>query len=162
MSEPDAVESLYRQLLDAWNSRDAHAMGSLYSSQGSQVGFDGSPANGPAEIEALLAPIFKDHPTARYVAKVREVRMLGPDVALLRGVAGMVPPGKQELMPERNAIQTLVASRTAGRWRVEMFHNTPARFDGRPELARQLTEELRRELTSHAAGPGARDEHRSR
>lgn len=145
MSDSDAIESLYRRLLGAWNSRDAHAMASLYAPRGSQVGFDGGTANGPSEIEGLLAPIFKSHPTARYVAKVREVRMLGADVALLRGVAGMVPRDKQELMPERNAIQTMVASRAAGEWRVEMFHNTPARFDGRPELSKQLTEELREE-----------------
>ena len=146
MEDSKAVEALYRQLLDAWNSRNAHAMASLYAPNGSQVGFDGSTANGREEIEALLTPIFKDHPTARFVAKVREVRLLGPEVALLRAVAGMVPPGKQELMPERNAIQTLVTSRAAGTWRVEMFHNTPARFDGRPELVKQLTEELSQEI----------------
>lgn len=147
VAAPDAVEALYRRLLGAWNARDARAMAALYASHGSQVGFDGGTANGRAEIEALLTPIFKDHPTARFVAKVREIRKLGPDVALLRAVAGMVPPGKQELMPDRNAIQTLVASRTTGEWQVEMFHNTPARFDGQPELARQLTEELSREVS---------------
>src|SRR4029450_8104157 len=105
-----------------------------YAPKGSQVGFDGSVANGPQEIEALLKPIFADHPTARFVAKVREVRALGPDAALLRAVAGMIPPGKSEIMPERNAIQTLVASRDGkGFWRVEMFHTTPAAFHGRPE-----------------------------
>jgi uncharacterized protein (TIGR02246 family) len=148
MPESAAVEALYRQLLDAWNARDARGMASLYAPAGGQVGFDGSPANGPAEIENLLAPIFKDHPTARFIAKVREVRMLGADAALLRAVAGMVPPGKSDLLPERNAVQTLVAARnSAGAWKVEMFHNTPAKFDGRPQLARQLTAELREVLS---------------
>jgi uncharacterized protein (TIGR02246 family) len=106
------------------------------------------PRDGRVEIEALLTPIFKDHPTARFIAKVREVRMLGTDTAFLRAVAGMVPPGKRDLMPERNAIQTLDATRTAARvWKVEMFHNTPAKFDGRPELAEQLTAELREVLS---------------
>ena len=147
MSDTQAVERLYRDLLGAWNARDARAMAALYAPRGGQVGFDGSPANGPGEIEALLTPIFKDHPTARYVAKVREVRMLGADVAILRGIAGMVPPGKDDVMPERNALQTLVASRSrAGDWLVEMFHNTPARFDGRPEKAEEITAELREVL----------------
>ncbi|MEO8017439.1 MAG: SgcJ/EcaC family oxidoreductase [Pseudomonadota bacterium] len=148
MSELQSVERLYRDLLQAWNDRQAKTMASLYASAGGQVGFDGSTAQSPAEIEALLTPIFKDHPTARFIAKVREVRLLSESTALLRAVAGMVPPGKSELMPERNAIQTLVASRqTDGKWRVEMFHNTPARFDGRPELAEKLTKELRDELS---------------
>ena len=138
------VETLYRDLLDAWNVRDARGMAELYAPRGSQVGFDGSPANGPAEIEALLKPVFTDHPTARYVAKVREVRALGDNAALLRAVAGMVPAAKSDIMPERNAIQTLVASRQPnGQWRVEMFHNTPAAFHGRPEESEKLTAELR-------------------
>jgi uncharacterized protein (TIGR02246 family) len=52
------VLALCEELLAAWNRRDAAGMASLYAPQGSQVGFDGSTANGPREIEAHLAPIF--------------------------------------------------------------------------------------------------------
>ena len=38
----------------------------------------------------------------------REIRFLSADVALLRAVVGMVPPGQSDLRPELNAIQTLV------------------------------------------------------
>jgi len=146
MNDQRDIEALYQALLAAWNDRDAAGMAALYAPAGGQVGFDGSTANGPAEIEALLAPIFRDHPTARFVGKVREVRSLGADAALVRAVAGMVPPGKADIMPERNTIQTLVASRQSAGWRVEMFHNTPARFDGRPDLSESLTRELRQVL----------------
>jgi uncharacterized protein (TIGR02246 family) len=138
---------LYRSLLDAWNRRDAAAMAALYSERGGQVGFDGSMANGRAEIEAHLRPVFADHPTARFVGKVREIRMLGDHCALIRAVAGMVKPGHDDIAPDRNTIQTLVACRDRdGRWRVEMFHNTPAAFDGRPDDVEALTEELRGEM----------------
>jgi uncharacterized protein (TIGR02246 family) len=141
------IESLYRQLLEAWNDRDAVAFASLFSEKGSIIGFDGSTANGRAEIETHLKPIFADHPTARYVSKIRDVRDLSSGTALLRAVAGMIPPGKDQLMPERNAIQTLVAARQAADgWQIEMFQNTPARFDGRPEEADRLTRELEGEL----------------
>jgi uncharacterized protein (TIGR02246 family) len=143
MDDLKAVEVLYSDLLDAWNRRDAAGMAALYARHGGQVGFDGSVANGPAEIEAHLVPVFRDHPTARFVGKVREVRPIGADATLLRAVAGMVPPGKTDINPQTNAIQTLVASRqTDGTWRVEMFHNTPAAFHGRPEDSQKLTEEL--------------------
>lgn len=145
--QSDTIVSLYRQLLEAWNNRDAAAFARLFSEKGSTVGFDGSTANGRAEIEAHLKPIFADHPTARYVSKVRDVRDLSSGTALLRAVAGMIPPGKDRLMQERNAIQTLVAShQTAGGWQIEMFQNTPARFDGRPEETDRLTRELEGEL----------------
>ena len=141
-----AVE-LYRQLLQAWNDRDAGAYARLFSADGSIVGFDGSCADGKNEIEAHLAPIFADHPTAAYVGKVRAVRELGPGSVLLRAVAGMIPPGKTSLMPERNAIQTLIASsQSDGDWKIEMFQNTPARFDGSPNEADKLTRELEAEL----------------
>jgi uncharacterized protein (TIGR02246 family) len=143
MDDQKAVEALYRNLLDAWNRRDAAGMAALYAPGGGQVGFDGSTANSPGEIEAHLTPIFRDHPTARFVAKVREFRRIGSDAALLRAVAGMVPPDENAINPKTNTIQTLVASRQAdGRWLVEMFQNTPAAFHGRPEEARKLTEEL--------------------
>lgn len=140
----EALTCLYEDLLAAWNRRDAAGIASLYSARGSQVGFDGSVANGPHEIEAHLAPIFANHPTAAFVGKVREVRALGRDAALLRAIAGMIPPGRNDINPEANSIQTLVAARDAeGRWRVEMFHNTPAAFHGRPEEREKLTQELR-------------------
>ena len=89
----EEVTRLYEDLLAAWNGRDAAAMAALYAPHGSQVGFDGSTANGAHEIEAHVAPIFANHPTAAFIGKVREVRALGRDAALLRAVAGMIPPG---------------------------------------------------------------------
>jgi uncharacterized protein (TIGR02246 family) len=142
---PDAIAdltALHVALLSAWNARDASAMAALYAENGSQVGFDGSQANGAAEILSQLAPIFRDHPTARFVWKVREVRMLGEDVGLLRAVVGMVPPGKTEIKPETNAVQSLIAAREGGVWRIALFQNTPAAWHGRPEDAAALTAEL--------------------
>lgn len=138
----DAVVSLYTRLLDGWNRRDAAAFAAQFAADGSTVGFDGSPMDGRGAIQSELARIFADHTPATYVAKVREVRPLGAGAMLLRGVAGMVPPGQLALKPERNAIQSLVAVLEDGQPRIALFHNTPARFDGRPQLAEQLTAEL--------------------
>lgn len=143
--------SLYQKLLDSWNRRNAKDMAALFAEDGNVVGFDGSPLNGPAEIESVLGKIFADHPTAAYVGKIREVRFLTPDVAVLRAVAGMVPPGQSDLNPAVNAIQTLVAVKQDGQWRVAVYQNTPAAFHGRPEMSEKLTEELRQVL--RAASP---------
>jgi uncharacterized protein (TIGR02246 family) len=139
----EAVRVLYQQLLDAWNKRQASGMAALFTEDGSVVGFDGSQMNGRAEIEGHLRPIFADHPTSAYIGKVREVRLLAPEVALLRAVAGMVPPGGADINPAVNTIQTVVAVKQHGEWRIALFQNTPAQFHGRPELVQQLTEELR-------------------
>lgn len=142
------VRALHRELLDRWNARDAHGFAALFVEDGSCVGFDGSQMNGRTDIETTLSRIFADHVTAAYIAKVREVRGLTPDSAVLRAVIGMVPSGKSDINPAVNAVQALVAARQAGQWRSAHFQNTPAAFHGRPELAEQLTEELRQVLRS--------------
>lgn len=138
----DVVVALYTRLLESWNARDADAFAAQFASSGSTVGFDGSPLDGREAIRSELARIFADHVTAAYVAKVREVRPLAPGAVLLRAVAGMLPPGESMLKPERNAVQSLVAVLEDGQPRIAMYQNTPARFDGRPQLGEQLTAEL--------------------
>ena len=140
------VRSLYQELLEQWNKRSGREMADLFAEDGNLIGFDGSQINGRPEIGSVLGQIFADHPTAAYVAIVREVRFLSPSVAVLRAVAGMLPPGQSDINPAVNAVQTLVAVRSDGQWRIALFQNTPAQFHGRPELSEALTKELRQLL----------------
>jgi uncharacterized protein (TIGR02246 family) len=135
-------------LIDRWNARDAQGMASFLSADASLVGFDGSQMNGAAEVATALGAIFANHPTAAYVSIVRDVRFPSADVAILRAVVGMVPPGKTDINPDVNAVQSLVAVRADGKWRVELFHNTPAAYHGRPDASAALTAELRSALPS--------------
>ena len=109
MTTHDQVHELYHRLIDGWNGSDAGAMAAVVANDGLVIGFDGSQMFGRAEVARQLGEIFADHETATYVAKVRSVRVLGSDAALLHAVVGMVSPGGEELMPDRNAIQTVVA-----------------------------------------------------
>lgn len=136
------IETIYQQLLEAWNRQDANAFAALLSPIATVIGFDGSTMHGPQEVSAALAAIFKHHKTARYVWKVRAIRMLGPQVAILESVAGMVPPGQKLIKSETNAIQVMVAAWHYTEWRIESFQNTPAQFHGRPEMIEKLTAEL--------------------
>jgi uncharacterized protein (TIGR02246 family) len=142
MSLEDDVAGLYRRLIAGWNSADADAMAASVASDGLVVGFDGSQMFGRDEVATELGRIFADHETATYVTKIRSVKALGPDGALLHAVAGMVPPGGSEVMPDRNSIQTIVARRGGDGWTVALFQTTPAQFHGRPELTEALTAEL--------------------
>lgn len=151
--QPDrsAIGSLYRQLLDSWNRRSAADFAALFAEDGHVVGFDGSQMHGPAEIESQLGQIFGNHPTAAYMSTIREIRFLTADAALLRAAVGMLPPGQDDINPAVNAFQSLVATKQAGAWKIALLQNTPAAFHGRPDLAQQLTDELRR-LLPHRAG----------
>ena len=145
---PDEIEvhALYRQMLDGWNQRSADAFATTFAPDGEAIGFDGSQMTGRAEIAATLRQIFADHVTAPYVSKVRSVRLLSPEVAILRAIVGMVPPGQSDLNPAVNAHQTLVAAKRDGIWRIELLQTTPAQFHGRPDLVQHMTEELRQVL----------------
>ncbi len=141
-SNVKTVIAVYQRLLEAWNRRRADEFAAVLAADGNVVGFDGSPMDGRQEVASTLASIFADHQTATYVAKVREVRLLRPDVALLRSVVGMVPPGQAQLNQAVNAIQSVLLLDQDGTWQVALLHNTPAAFHGRPEMAAQLTAEL--------------------
>ena len=156
-ADETALRALYRQILDAWNQRNADAYAKLFAGDGAVVGFDGSEMTGSVEIVTTLRKIFADHATGVYRGKVRGVRMLSLEVGLLRAIAGMAPAGQMDLDPKLNSVQSLVAVRhdtdgpqgsppAADQWRIALFHNTPAQLHGRPEMVEQMTEELRREM----------------
>lgn len=142
MQAGDQVKKLYVRLIDGWNANDAAAMAAPLAIDALVIGYDGSEMFGREEVARQLDQIFADHRTATYVTKVRSVKPLDSDTALLHAVVGMVPPGGEEIMPDRNAIQTLVAQRDDDGWSVKLFQTTPAQFHGRPELTEALTAEL--------------------
>lgn len=140
------IQAVYIQLLDAWNNRSARDMADLFADDGVNIGFDGSETIGSEELFLHLQPIFEDHPTARFISKVKDVNFLNPDIAILRAIAGMVPPQQSDINPKVNTHHTLVVVKKDG-WRIQLFQNTPAQFHGRPELVEKMTEELRELLT---------------
>ena len=137
------IVALFQRLLESWNRRDAHAFAALFLEDGASIGFEGSPMKGREEIAAALSQIFADHVTAAYVGKLRSIRLLTPDVALLLAVVGMVPPGQSDINPAVNAMYTLVLQRAADEWRIALLQSTPAQFHGRPEMVEALSQELR-------------------
>jgi len=138
-----AVRDLYESLIDAWNQRDAAGMAGCFAETGNVIGFDGSQMTGPAEIEATVSTIFSHHRTGLYYPIVREVRQLGSDVALLRADVGMVPAGENDINPDLTAVQSMVGRNWDGRWRIELFQNTPSALHGQTEARDTLTAELR-------------------
>jgi uncharacterized protein (TIGR02246 family) len=141
--EEAAVARLYEAVISGWNAHDGDAFAAPFGVDGTVIGFDGSEIDGRDAIASEMTRIFADHETAPYVAKVRSLRLLSPEVALLRAVVGMIPPGQTELEPSRNAHQTVVAVQRDGDWSIRLLQNTPAQFHGRPELVERLTQELR-------------------
>lgn len=144
------VLDLYQTLIDAWNRRNAQGMIEHFTEHGVQIGFDGSKLNGKQEILSHLKSIFANQPTAPFVTKVKDIRPLGSNVAILHAIAGMLSPRESEIDPSVNTHQTLVAVKKNHGWEIELFQNTPAQFHGRPELVEEMTEELRQLINEQA------------
>jgi uncharacterized protein (TIGR02246 family) len=143
--EKENLLQLYQELLSCWNNSDALGYANHFEENACVVGFDGSQLNGRTQIESEIRRIFQDHKVASYVSIVEEVRPLSDNSYLLRAVVGMIPPGGNDIMPERNAIQSVVAIKQ-DHFLIVLFQNTPAAFHGRPDLSETLTKRLREQL----------------
>jgi uncharacterized protein (TIGR02246 family) len=120
-----AVRDLYRQVMDGWNQGSGDAFASVFTEDGDLVGFDGTHFKGRREIAPFHQELFDRWlKGSRLVGQVKDVRFLSPDVALMHAVGGTVMRGKTDPVPERDSIQTLVATRQDGEWRLAAFQNT--------------------------------------
>jgi uncharacterized protein (TIGR02246 family) len=122
---------------------DAVAAAAPFADDAELVGFDGSEMQGRASVEETYQRIFSGHQTGRYFVKVRGIRWLAPEIAVLRAVAGVVPAGQTDFNPQLNSVMAMVAQKQNGEWRVVLLTNTPAQWHGRPDAVRSLTGELR-------------------
>jgi uncharacterized protein (TIGR02246 family) len=142
------IRSLYQQLMDGWNTGSGEQFAATFAEDGDLVGFDGTHLKGKQEIATFHQQLFESYVKGtRLVGKVRRIRFLTPEVAIMHVVGGTIMAGRTDIEPERNSILTLVATKDCkGEWRLASFQNTRAQYIGRPEQAQALTEELRKLL----------------
>jgi uncharacterized protein (TIGR02246 family) len=127
-----AVRALYEQLMDGWNRGSGAAFAAPFAADGDLIGFDGTHLQGREDIAAFHQPLFATYlKGTRLVGRVISVRLLGPDVALMHAIGGTVKRGKAVPAPERDSIQTLVATKSGDTWRLAAFQNTRLRPIGR-------------------------------
>jgi uncharacterized protein (TIGR02246 family) len=120
-----AVRALYQQLMDGWNQGSGDAFAAVFTEDGNLVAFDGTHFKGRREIAPFHQQLFdKWLKGSRLVGQVTDARFLSPDVAVMHAVGGTIMRGKSEPTPERDSIQTLVAVRQDGEWRLAAFQNT--------------------------------------
>ena len=124
-----AVRDLYRELMDGWNRGSGEAFAAVFTEDGDLVAFDGTHFEGREEIAPFHQELFdKWMKGTRLVGRVKDVRFLSPDIALMHAVGSTVMRGKSEPSPERDSIQTLVAVRQNAQWRLAAFQNTRLRI----------------------------------
>jgi uncharacterized protein (TIGR02246 family) len=142
-ADETAICALYQQMMEGWNAACGYAFASPFEENGDLVGFDGTYIKGRQEIALFHQHLFDMFlKGSRLVGKVRSVRFLTSDVAVMHAIGGTVMAGQTDLDPERNSVQTLVAVKRNGKWSLAAFQNTRATYIGRPDESQKLTEEL--------------------
>ena len=130
-----AIRDLFQQLLDAWGGGDGYAYGALFTEDADYIAFDGSHTKGRQEIASSHQQLFDGFlKGTRLTGQITSVKFQNPDVALVHTIGSTVMRGKTKPSPERDSIQTLVATREGGEWRFAAFHNTRIRPMGRNPL----------------------------
>ena len=122
------VRALYTQLMEGWNKGSGQAFSAPFTEDGHLVAFDGTHFKGRDEIVAFHQPLFDRWLRGtQLLGEVESVRFLGPHVALMHARGGTIMQGKSRASPERDSIQTLVAVKRDGEWRLVAFQNTRVR-----------------------------------
>jgi uncharacterized protein (TIGR02246 family) len=131
-TDADDVPALYARLMDGWNRGSGQAFAAPFAERCDFVAFDGTYFDRRDELVRFHEPLFESHlKGTRLVGEVTKLRFLGPDVAVMHASGGTVLRGATRPAPERSSIQTMVAARESGTWRLVAFQNTRVRPIGR-------------------------------
>jgi uncharacterized protein (TIGR02246 family) len=115
----------HQQMMDAWSKGSGEVYAAPFAEDGDLIGFGETHFKGRQEIASFHQRLFDTHPKGtRLIGEVTSIRFLSPGVALMYAVGGTVMRGKSTPSPERDSIQTLVATKRGGEWSVAAFQNT--------------------------------------
>lgn len=145
-----AISALYFQMIDGWNRGSGSIFAAPFAEDGDLLDFDGTHLKGLQNIASVHQQPFDTFlKGSRLVGKIRNIRFLTPDVAIMHAVGGTIMDGQTNIEPERNSIHTIVVKKVDpnnGHWLITAFQNTRVQYFGRPQETQRLTEELRHEL----------------
>src|SRR5262249_42793632 len=123
-----AVRGLYDEAIAGWNNGSGAAFAAPFAEDGHLVAFDGTHFEGRGAITPFHQRLFdKWLKGSRLVGRVTDVRFLAADVALMHAVGGTIMRGDTRPSAARDSIQTLVAVRENGAWKLAAFQNTRLR-----------------------------------
>ena len=129
------LRALYAAMMDGWNRGSAEAFAAPFDDEVDFIAFDGTHFRRRDELVRFHEPLFSTHlKGTRLVGDVSDVRFLGSDAAVLHARGGTIMRGRSRPSPERDSVQTLVAVRRDGRWRLIAFQNTRIRPIGQNTL----------------------------
>jgi uncharacterized protein (TIGR02246 family) len=103
-----AIRELYQQMIDGWNAGKGDAFAAPYADDSDFIGFDGTYMKGHQQIASFHQMLFdKFVKGSRLIGKIRSIRFVTEDVAIMIAVGGTVMAGQSDIDPDRNSVHTL-------------------------------------------------------
>jgi uncharacterized protein (TIGR02246 family) len=126
-SDEDSIRALVDQQVKGWAAGDPAAYASVFTADADYVTFLGSHYAGRDAIAASYVPLFRKLlKKTQLRIDITQVRFLTPDVALVHANASVVK-GARRRSGRSVRVNTSVAVRTDGRWRLAASQNTTHR-----------------------------------
>ncbi len=121
-ADEQAIRATAEDFVKAFNAADVKAIGALWAPDAEYTDESDQSFQGRAAIEEVYADLFKQHLGAMMTVKIESLRLLGPDVALEKGVARVKSPGG---IADTAARYTVVHAKRNGKWTMVFGRDAP-------------------------------------
>lgn len=125
-----AIRALFQQKIDGWNHRSAADFAAVFADDADLVTF-GTHLKGRPEIASFHRRLFSAPLNgSRLEGQIKGIRFLSSEVAVMHA-HGRMMPSQAETSQDPGSIETLVFTRTDGKWHIATLQ------DSRPALELQ-------------------------
>lgn len=122
-----AIAEGVRKMEEGWNTKNAALFAEPYAEDGDGVAVGGFVVRGRDVIEKVHQGMFRgDFKDSTIALKVKQLRFLRPDVALVQIDNTNTFREGPQVKHEYKSVITLVMTKEAGRWKIASFQNTIA------------------------------------
>jgi uncharacterized protein (TIGR02246 family) len=121
-ADEKAIRATADVFVKAFNAADVKAIGALWAPEAEYIDEAGQSFQGRAAIEQIYADLFKQHLGAMMTVKIESIRLLGPNLAMEKGVARVKSPAG---LADTAARYTVVHARRNGKWTMIFGRDRP-------------------------------------
>jgi uncharacterized protein (TIGR02246 family) len=123
-----AIAALTQKVVAAWAYHDADTFASVFTDDGTMI-LPGVLCVGRDEVRAHMAAAFEGrYKGTQVTGKPISIRSLGPDVAILLSLGGVLESGETEVSEDGAIRASWLAIRQDGQWLLAAYQNSP-RYD---------------------------------
>jgi uncharacterized protein (TIGR02246 family) len=112
-----AIRAIPQRMADAWNTGDGVAFAAPFAEDADFIAFEGTHLKGREEITSFHVHAFDKLVKGSHLeCKVKFVRFLNPELALMHSHADITLPGQTKPSPSRDSMELFVVAKRDGSW----------------------------------------------